>query len=100
VTRMIRGHNGGTKRPLTVRVMHVIDTLVVGGAERVAVNLANLLPRARYEAHLCTTRSEGMLAHLIAHDVGRLRLWRGWRYDITALLRALLSRCGCSCSSR
>jgi glycosyltransferase involved in cell wall biosynthesis len=67
--------------------MHVIDTLEAGGAERVAVNLANLLPRSRYEAHLCTTRSEGVLAHLIAHDVGRLRLGRTRRYDIPALVR-------------
>jgi glycosyltransferase involved in cell wall biosynthesis len=67
--------------------MHVIDTLEGGGAERVAVNLANLLPRGQYEAHLCTTRSEGVLAHLIADDVGRLRLGRTRRHDIPALFR-------------
>ena len=70
-----------------VRVMHVIDTLDNGGAERVAVNLANLVPRSRYETHLCTTRSEGILAPLVASDVGRLRLGRRWRYDVTALMR-------------
>src|SRR5688572_888919 len=68
--RMIHSANGGRKRPSAIRVMHVIDTQEGGGAERVAVNLANLLPRCRYETHFCTTRSEGVLAGLIADDVG------------------------------
>lgn len=83
----MRGSNGRGTRRSTIRVMHVIDTLEGGGAERVAVNLANLLPRSRYEAHLCTTRSEGVLGSLIADDVGRLRLGRTRRYDAPALFR-------------
>src|SRR5439155_2879095 len=77
----------GTKHTSPLRVIHVIDTLESGGAERVAVNLANLLPRSRYEAHLCTTRAEGVLATLIGDDVSRLRLGRNWRYDLPALMR-------------
>ena len=42
-----------------IAVMHLVDTLRVGGVERVAVSLANLLPRAGYRTHLCTTRAEG-----------------------------------------
>lgn len=30
-----------------INVMHLIDTLDAGGAERVAVNIANLLPRRK-----------------------------------------------------
>ena len=42
-----------------IGVMHVIDTLAVGGAEQVAVNLVNLSPGSGYRLHLCTTRREG-----------------------------------------
>jgi glycosyltransferase involved in cell wall biosynthesis len=66
-------------------VMHVIDTLEAGGAERVAVNLVNLLPRRRYQAYLCNTRRGGPLSNLVATDVGRLSLKRKWRFDWTAL---------------
>ncbi len=67
--------------------MHVLDALNMGGAERVAVNLANLLPRSSYAPFLCTTRSEGPFANLIAADVGRLSLSRRNRIDTGALRR-------------
>jgi glycosyltransferase involved in cell wall biosynthesis len=65
--------------------MHVLDSLNIGGAERVAVNLANLLPRDLYEAHLCTTHSDGPLATLVAKDVHRVRLERKHRFDLAAV---------------
>jgi glycosyltransferase involved in cell wall biosynthesis len=68
-----------------IGVLQVIDTLSVGGAERVAVNLANLLPRAHYTPYLCSTRADGPLADSIAPDVGRLRLERKWRFDPKAI---------------
>jgi len=68
-----------------VGVMHITDTLDAGGAERVAVDLVNLLPRERYQTHLCTTRRDGPLADLVAEDVGRLRLERKQRFDARAL---------------
>jgi glycosyltransferase involved in cell wall biosynthesis len=70
-----------------VNVLHLTDTLDAGGAECMAVNLVNLLPRERYRPHLCTTRREGVLAHKIAPDVNRLRLARRWRFDLQALNR-------------
>jgi glycosyltransferase involved in cell wall biosynthesis len=70
-----------------IGVMHVTDTLDAGGTERVAVNLCNLLPRARFRAYLCTTRRDGSLANSVAADVGRLRLARKWRFDAAALGR-------------
>src|SRR5687768_3548621 len=70
-----------------IRVMHITDTLYAGGKERVAVDLANLLPRSRYETFLCTTRREGPLADLIQPDVGRLRLDRKRVFDSRALRR-------------
>jgi glycosyltransferase involved in cell wall biosynthesis len=66
----------------TISVMHLVDTLRVGGVERVAVNLANLLPRAGYRTHLCTTRAEGPFAALLSPAVGRLALARRGRFDL------------------
>jgi glycosyltransferase involved in cell wall biosynthesis len=74
--------------------MQMTDTLRPGGTERVAVNLANLLPRDQYAAYLCTTREDGSLARLVAADVMRLRLNRTHRFDgramchLVAFLRA------------
>ncbi len=65
--------------------MHLTDTLDVGGRERVAVDLVNMLPRERYQTHLCTTRRDGPLADLVAEDVGRLRLTRKGRFDVRAI---------------
>ena len=67
-----------------VGVMHITDTLNIGGAERVAVNLVNLLPRDCYLAYLCSTRHEGPLAQLLRQDVTHLRLRRRHRYDVSA----------------
>ncbi len=72
-----------------IRVMHVTATLDPGGAERVAINLVNLLPRERYRAYLCTTRQDGSLADLVAEDVGQLRLKRRYRFDIGAVGRLI-----------
>lgn len=63
-----------------IGVLQVTDSLTLGGAERVAVNLANLLPRDRFEPHLCTTRQrDGGLETEIASDVQRLDLNRSSR---------------------
>ena len=72
-----------------IAVMHLVDTLRVGGVERVAVSLANLLPRAGYRTHLCTTRAEGPFEALVSSNVGRLRLARRSRFDIGAVRRLI-----------
>lgn len=68
-------------------VMQMVDTLSIGGLERVAVNLANLLPRERYSSHLCTTRADGPLSEALLSDVGRLQLDRTRRLELRALRR-------------
>jgi glycosyltransferase involved in cell wall biosynthesis len=65
--------------------MHVVDALRVGGAERVAVNLANLMPPAGYRMHLCSTREEGPFSSLIEPHVGRLALFRKGSLDFSAV---------------
>jgi glycosyltransferase involved in cell wall biosynthesis len=68
-----------------VGVLHVVDALNIGGAERVAINLVNLMPRDRYVPYLCTTRSEGPLSSFVSPQVTRLCLKRRGRLDTTAL---------------
>jgi glycosyltransferase involved in cell wall biosynthesis len=72
------------------RVMQVTDWLEPGGKERVALNIANLLPRDRFQSFLCTTRtSTGSLEREVSADVGRLRLDRTRTIDIGAMLRLI-----------
>lgn len=70
-----------------VKVLHITDTLYSAGRQRVAVNLANLLQSNRYCSYLCTTRSEGPLEHHVGENVGRLRLARKRKFEISALRR-------------
>ncbi|MEW6510877.1 MAG: glycosyltransferase family 4 protein [Bacteroidota bacterium] len=70
-----------------VAVMQICDSLDAGGMERVAVNLANALPRDRYVSHLCTTRRDGALEGVVAPDVLRLRLERKSTLDVQEFRR-------------
>jgi glycosyltransferase involved in cell wall biosynthesis len=72
-----------------VGVMHLLDTLALGGAERAAVNLVNELPRDRYRPYLCTTRADGPLREAVASDVGFLALRRTNRFDSSAIRRLI-----------
>ena len=67
--------------------MHLIDSLAAGGAERVAVNLANNLPQERYRVHLCATRRGGSLSSLLQPHVELLVLNRRARFDLAAIMR-------------
>ena len=44
-----------------LKVIQIIDSLNVGGAEVIAVNIANGLSKEGVESHICTTRKEGLL---------------------------------------
>ncbi len=67
--------------------MHMACSLDTGGFERMAVNIANCLPRDRYSAYFCTTRHDGPLAERVAKDVVWLRLERRQRFDVGAIRR-------------
>ncbi len=73
--------------PARIGVLHVVDALNIGGAEQVALSLANLLPRDRYRPFLCTTRAEGPLSPRVAPHVGRLKLRRKGRLDAASVIR-------------
>lgn len=66
-------------------VLHLTDTLVAGGKERVVVNLVNHLSRESYHSFLCTTRFDGPLSKEIASGVSMLHLGRRHLLDVKAL---------------
>ncbi len=68
-------------------ILHLVDTLNPGGAERMAVSLVNLLPRDAFRPCLASTRAEGMLAADVAPDVPRLAMNRHGRFELGAFLR-------------
>ncbi|MDB6121296.1 MAG: hypothetical protein JWQ71_289 [Pedosphaera sp.] len=70
-----------------IGVMQITDTLAAGGLERVAVNLANSLPRERYRSYLCSTRAEGPLQELLFPHVRKLHLQRTRKLDLGAIRR-------------
>jgi glycosyltransferase involved in cell wall biosynthesis len=68
-------------------IMQVVDTLEMGGAERVAVNLANKLPQDIFESHICVTRRSGPLADFVQPHVKRFDLNRQGTTDVCAIFR-------------
>ena len=52
-----------------MNVMQLIDSLEAGGAERVAVNYANILANQVRNSFLCATRAEGILKISIGKNV-------------------------------
>ena len=74
-----------------INVMHLIDGLGSGGAERMALNFVNTFPRDRFNPILCTSRFDGPLSPYIRSDVTWIRLQRRHRLDLGAIQR--LSEC-------
>ncbi|WP_179376458.1 glycosyltransferase [Winogradskyella wichelsiae] len=72
-----------------MRVLQLIDSLDAGGAERMAVNLANALVTEVEGAYLCTTRAEGLLKASLKAEVSYLFLKRKRTLDFGALKRLL-----------
>ena len=53
-----------------IGVIQVIDSLDAGGAEVLAVNIANALLEKGMNSHLCVTRKEGVLKTNIDKNIG------------------------------
>lgn len=69
-----------------MKVLQIIDSLEVGGAERIAVTYANVLS-SNLESHLCATRHKGLLHDTIDKSVSFLFLNKKRTIDILAILR-------------
>lgn len=70
-----------------MRILQIIDSLNVGGAEKMAVNYANTLARIEEFSGIVVTRKEGVLKSQINDNVGYLFLKRKRKIDIGALKR-------------
>jgi len=68
-------------------VIQIIDSLNVGGAEMLAVNIANGLSEEEIDSHLCCTRNEGILKGNINSEVGYVFLNRKKTIDFKAILK-------------
>ncbi len=69
-----------------MRVLQIIDSLDAGGAERVAVNVANILSHNKdFKSYLCATRKEGLLKNSIDKNVGYLCLNKKSTFDVSAI---------------
>jgi len=65
-----------------MKIVQIIDTLQIGGAERVLVTLANLLKKNAHEVTVITLLKPGMLATQLAADIPVRALQRGWKWNI------------------
>lgn len=71
-----------------IKVLQLIDSLSVGGAEVLAVNIANILGQYdEVDSYLCATRQEGFLKRKIRNVDKYLFLDRKKSIDIKALLK-------------
>lgn len=70
-----------------MRVLQLIDSLRPGGAEKMAINIANALLPHVDGSYLCCTRQEGMLKKQIKLGVGYLLLNKKSSLDPRAIFR-------------
>ncbi|MEZ5179690.1 MAG: glycosyltransferase family 4 protein [Acidimicrobiales bacterium] len=69
------------------RVLAVTDSLEVGGAERVAVDIVNSLDRAQFEPSFCATRCDGPLRDMLLPDVEVTITGRRATWDVAGMVR-------------
>ncbi|NER12165.1 glycosyltransferase [Leptobacterium flavescens] len=70
-----------------MKVIQIIDSLEAGGAERMALNTANLLAENGIDSYLCATRKEGSLKNLISDKTAYLFLDKKRTLDLSAIFR-------------
>ncbi len=70
-----------------MRIIQIIDSLDIGGAEKMAVSFANSLATRMEFSGLVVTRKEGSLKSEIKEGVNYLFLKRKHRFDFMAVLR-------------
>lgn len=70
-----------------MRIIQIIDSLDIGGAEKMAVSFANSLSSRIEFSGLVVTRKEGSLKNIIKEDVNYFFLKRKHRFDFLAVWR-------------
>ncbi len=64
-----------------IKILHVIDSLDVGGMERVVIDVANGLDSTRFEQNVCCLSRRGEMAHLLREGVRCIDLNKGAAAD-------------------
>lgn len=72
-----------------ISIAHVIDRLNVGGAERIAVTLANIFHDNDHEVLFVTTVSKGPLATLLKNNISIINLERKWKWNPITMFRLI-----------
>lgn len=72
-----------------IRVIQIVDTLRIGGAERMAINIANGLAGYDIESHICATREEGQLKGAIDNGISYVFLRKKSALDLKAIFRLI-----------
>lgn len=72
-----------------MKVLQLIDTLETGGAERMAVNIANALAKKEISSYLCSTRRSGPLENDVNPQVEFLLLDKKGTLDLKAFRKFL-----------
>jgi len=67
-----------------LKILQLIDSFHAGGAERMCVNIANVLHEQGYEVYVCATREGGPLEKFIDKDVNYFVLNKRSSLDILA----------------
>ena len=70
-----------------MKILQIIDSLSLGGSERMAVTMANAFTREGHESLLIATRTEGILKSQISSSVRYWFLNKLTSYDIISLIR-------------
>lgn len=72
-----------------MKILQLIDTLHIGGAERVALNYANSLHIYGIESHICITREKGSLYTELGSEVNVHFLNKKNTLDVSSLKRLI-----------
>lgn len=75
-----------------MRILHVIDSLELGGAERMLVEIANSATADGHEVSACVTRSATTLASDLHPKIKLTTLNRSRQIDLHAMRRLAIER--------
>jgi glycosyltransferase involved in cell wall biosynthesis len=70
-----------------MHIMHVIDSLLIGGRERMLVDLANAAARDGHRVSVCITRQGNRMAGALQPEIPVWSLGRRGRFDRSAMAR-------------
>ena len=73
-----------------IKVVQLVDSLDLGGTERMSVNIANSLPNYGYESHLLVTRRLGGLSSFVREKSNLKAFNKKSKFDFVTFVKLLL----------